>query len=463
MIIPWIYYVQADEQLLVESLSRRWTVNGPRRYTARPFERITRRSGLVLGPTEYVYVTDSLTGQERLERGPQLLFPTAYEEIGTTQQALPLKKNQYVRILDRSTGQLRVERGEQSIYLQPNESQIGNIEAGYNIDEHHAVLVRSTTDGQLNLITTPQVFIPTAEQEVIEHRQRILLENHEVVVIKDRDGRYQFRRGSQRDRSFFLEPYTDLVTFRWSSGLHKDKRNLIITHLDIRPKFMWYAFEARTQDNVEIMIDITFFWQLADVEAMIVSTDDAPGDICAHARSAIIQAVSQTSLERFLANFNSIVRDAVIVPEDGFYAERGVKLHSVEVRSITCKDANTQRVLQEIIQETTNRLNRLQKQESENEIKVKQLEGEIVAQETRSRLLELQRRIAQAEAETQGLAEAERVHAFIQGLGAELPISEKLAIFNILRRQEAIASLSQGKAQLYLTPADINLNLEHRS
>jgi len=32
-----------------------------------------------------------------------------------------------------------------------------------------------------------------------------------------------------------------------------------------------------------------------------------------------------------------------------------------------------------------------------------------------------------------------------------------------LRRQEAIASLSQGKAQLYLTPADINLNLEHRA
>ncbi|HEY1016866.1 MAG TPA: SPFH domain-containing protein [Herpetosiphonaceae bacterium] len=462
MLTPWIYYLKEDEQLIIESPTRRWAVNGPGRYVTRPFWRARRVRGLSLSPTEYVRVQNTLTGEVRNVIGPTLLFPEAHEEVVKRLSALPLKRNQYVKLMDSRTGEIRVERGEQSVYLGPTEELLGGVEQGINIDEHTAVLVRDTAGGQLALITAPQVFIPAPTQEIIEERRRILLENHEVVVVKDREGRYLFKRGSDSDRSFFLPPYAKLVQFRWSAGIRKDQRSLVITHIDIRPKFMWYAFEARTKDNVELVIDITFFWQLVDVEAMVVTTDDVPGDVCAHARSAIIQAVSQVTMEQFLGMFNQIVHAAVIEADATFYVERGVKLHSVEVRSITCKDANTQRILQEIIQETTNRLNRLQKQESENEIKVKQVQGEIETERQRELLLSIRRSLAQAQAQSDGEAEAERVRAFLAGLGDQLPLADKLLLFNLLRKQDTIDKLSRSKATIYFTPADIDLSIETR-
>jgi regulator of protease activity HflC (stomatin/prohibitin superfamily) len=323
-------------------------------------------------------------------------------------------------------------------------------------------LVRDTGSGQLALITEPQVFFPAANQEIVEVRRRVRLEDHETVVVKDKFGRYTFRRGSDEERAFFLDPYAELVEFHWSTGIHKDQRTLKVNRIDARPKFMWYEFEARTQDNVELVLGITFFWQIVDVEAMVGATDDTPGDICSHARSAIIQSVSQVTLEQFLAAFNEVVRQAVLETDDPFYAERGVRLHAVEVRSIACQDPQTQGVLQEIIRETTDRINRLQKQESENEVKLRQLQGEIAAEEMKGQLLETRRENVQAAARMEGAGEAERVRAFFEGLGDELSPADKVALFNTLRKQESIAALSTGTAQLYFTPADVDLSIEAR-
>jgi hypothetical protein len=551
MLIPWIYYLKEDEQLLVEGFTRRWTVNGPAVFYSQPLWRVKRRKAKTLGPTEYLRLRDTLTGELRNEFGPKLYFPAASEEILEQLSAIPLKSNQYIRlidkrtgsirvergdssvclnpteeilepvregvnideqtavlvrdistgqlqlisqpqvfipaanqeiverrnpillqqnqyvkVIDKSTGMIRVERGESSFYLNPTEEIIEDILSsvgeGVNIDEHTAVLVRDTQTGTLELITETQVFCPGANQEIVEVRQRILLENHETVVVKDRFGDYSIKRGTDAERSFFLQPYEELVEFQWASGLHKDEKNLIFTHIDGRPKFMWYEFEARTQDNVELIIGLTFFWQILDVAAMIQATDDTTGAICAHARSLIIQSVSQVSLERFLAGFNAIVRQAVLGVDDGFYAERGVALHAVEVRSVACKDPDTQRILLEIIQETTNRLNRLQKQEGDNDVKLKEIEGEIEVERLKGQLLDLRREHEQTEALTAGEAEAIRVRAFFEGLGNDMSASEKLAIFNTLRKQDAIAALSEGSAQLYFTPADVDLSIESR-
>ena len=192
---------------------------------------------------------------------------------------------------------------------------------------------------------------------------------------------------------------------------------------------------------------------------MIATSRDAPGDICAQARSYILQAISQVSLEEFLATFNEVIHKAVFEGDAAFYTERGVKLHAAEVRSVASKDPTTQRVLQEIINETTNRINRLQKQVSENEVKVKQLQGDIEVEQKRGELLTLQRQHAQTQGLLDGEAEALRVKAFLDGLGSELPAGEKVAVFNTLRKQDALQALSQGSAQLYFTPADVDLTI----
>lgn len=462
MLIPWIYFLKEDEQLLVEGFTRRWTVKGPGTFFALPFHRVHRQKGLTLGPTDYLRIRDTLTGELHNEFGPKLYFPTESEEIVSQLSAIPLRHNQYLRLIDKRTGIVRVERGENSVYLNPTEEILENVREGINIDEQTAVLVRDTVSGRLDLITDPQVFFPAANQEIIEVRKRILLEDHETIIIKDKSGKYLFKKGSDAERAFFLEPYSELVELHWSTGIHKDQRTLRITHMDTRPKFMWYEFGVRTQDNVELIIGVTFFWQIVDVEAMIRTTDDTPGDVCSHARSLIIQSVSQVTLEKFLAAFNAIVREAVLDGDSQFYTERGVKLHAVEVRSITCKDPDTQRILQEIIQETTNRLNRLQKQESENEIKLKQIKGEIEAEEMKGQLLEIRREHLRTEAVMEGEAEARKVKAFLDGLGNKISLEDKLTFFNILRKQDAIEKLSKSTAQLYFTPTEVDLSIETR-
>ncbi len=300
-------------------------------------------------------------------------------------------------------------------------------------------------------------------QEIVSVHNRITLEDREAIVIKDKSGRYIIKRGSDEDRAFFLDPHSEIVELRWSTGIHKDQRNLRLRKLDLRPKFMWYEFEARTQDNVELVIGITFFWEISDFERMVRATDDTPGDICAHARSAIIQSISKVTLEDFLANFNPIIYEAVLGTDAIFYDERGVKLNAVEVRSISCKDNETQRILQEIIRETTNRLKRQQKQDSENEVKIKQIEGEIEAEQAKVELLTLRRDHSRMEALMQGEAESARVRAFFNGLGDELSPSQKVEIFNTLQKHDTLEKLSEGTAQLYFTPADVDLSIETRN
>jgi regulator of protease activity HflC (stomatin/prohibitin superfamily) len=458
-IFPMIYFLKEDEQLLIESFTQRWVVNGPGQFTVPPFTRVKKRKGITLGPTQYVRINNKVTGEIRNEIGPKLVFLGASDEVARELNAITLQANQYVKLIDTTSGSIRVERGEQTIYLSPTEEILEDRRDGVNIDEHTAVLLRDITNGQLDLVTDAQVFIPQPTQEIIEARRRILLEDHEVVVIRDRTGRYIFKKGTDEDRAFFLDAYSELVKFRWASGIHKEKRELHIVRLDLRPKFMWYDFEVRTQDNVELMISITFFWQIMDVERMVRTTDDTTGDICAHARSAIIQAISRVTLERFLAEFNTIVAQAVLI-NDPFYDERGVQIRAVEVRAVNCKEPETQRILQDIIRETTNRLNRLQKQDSENEIKLRSIQGDIEAEQTRGQLLEIQRQHARTEGLTTGEAEAERILAFINGLGDSLSAADKIAVFNTLRKREVLEKLSEGSANLYFTPSDVELSIK---
>merc|ERR1719248_298769 len=118
---------------------------------------------------------------------------------------------------------------------------------------------------------------------------------------------------------------------------------------------------------------------------MIERTGDPKGDVWYHARSALIQAVSAVTFEQFMASFNSIVSRAAAT-ESAFYEQRGVRVHGLEVVRYECVDAKTARVLQEIIQETTNRINRLQKQRSENDVARERINADLALTQARRNL-----------------------------------------------------------------------------
>jgi hypothetical protein len=198
MTIPRVHFLQEDDQLFIRSFTRRWVVNGPAvHFSVWPFQKVTRRKALTLEPVEYIYIRNIITGEIHSIRGPRQYFLGENEECVKQLQAITLRKGQYVRLVDKENGLTRVEWGESSVYLKPTEELVDSVKNGVNIDEHTAVLIRNIATGQKELITEPQVFIPSPDQEVIEARRRILLEDHEVMVIRDQEGRYEFRKGGK--------------------------------------------------------------------------------------------------------------------------------------------------------------------------------------------------------------------------------------------------------------------------
>merc|ERR1712087_623019 len=184
--------------------------------------------------------------------------------------------------------------------------------------------------------------------------------------------------------------------------------------------------EVRTSDNVKLRLEGQIFWKIIDVRRLIDATDDPAGDVWQHARSALIQAVSDQPLNAFMAGFNAIVMQAFRTQAtDGVYSERGVQVVSMELTRYEPMDRKTADTLQQIIQETTNRINKLQAQESENEVKAAKLRSDIKLESQRKELIEAQSENARLEAEMTGQSDGtklvERAATFISGLADALP------------------------------------------
>ena len=111
----------------------------------------------------------------------------------------------------------------------------------------------------------------------------------------------------------------------WSRGRRREKRDLAITIFDTRPQYMSFEFNCRTSDNVELVLEGTFYWEVVSIAAMLRFTSDAPGDVCAHARSCFIALISKVTLQEFMEKFNEIALQAGHA-DDSFYVQRGIKI-----------------------------------------------------------------------------------------------------------------------------------------
>mmetsp|Transcript_16882 Transcript_16882/g.22358 ORF Transcript_16882/g.22358 Transcript_16882/m.22358 type:complete len:328 (-) Transcript_16882:165-1148(-) len=309
------------------------------------------------------------------------------------------------------------------------------------------------------------LFIPTNDEEVMEVRQLTKLADYEACIVRDKNGKEIFYFGSNKDqRSFFLPPHSQMVSLLWSRGRRRERRDLRITKIDLRPMYMSFEFNCRTNDNVELVLEGSFFWEVVDLPAMMKFTNDTTGDICNHARSRFIELVSQVTLQEFMTQFNKIAQRVHEQDESNFYTQRGVKIHSLEVTGYHCAEASTAAILEQIIQETTNRMNRLQQQESENEVQLREIRGDIEEEKARGELIKIQTDNSNAVSKMEGMAEAERVKSFLDHLSKDIPdlsMKEKISMWNTLRKEDALKAVSKGNAKLFFTPRDVNLSIEN--
>ena len=285
-----------------------WVVKGPTLLFLEPHWKQMEgpSSAYSLKAHQYIRLQDSLTGQIRVERGEKLIFPSAFEtpiDNPAVSDAIDLKGWEYIVVQDKTSGKIRTERGERLVWLGPSEKLVkGGKQNAIKVDDENAALVRNLSTGALSLVENPQLFFPNEDEEVVEVRTRIKLADNEAMVLKDQVGAYHFRYGDSNkaggkagDRSFFLPPYWEQVTQMWSRGRRRERRDLAITIFDMRAQFMSFEFNCRTMDNVEMVLEGTFFWEVVDLEAMLRSTGDASGDVCAHARSCFIALVSKVT------------------------------------------------------------------------------------------------------------------------------------------------------------------------
>jgi len=427
------------------------------------------QSAWVLKAYEYVRLLDSVTGKVVMHKGEKTVFPGPDEELldGSTLSALDLKVHEYVKILDQGTGVTKVVSGPQMYFLGAGEKTLdGGTKKAVVVDEEHAVLVRDKSTGTLRLVKEKSLFIPGPDETIEKIQELIKLADHEAMIIKNGEGVFSYYYGSDEKRkaaatprSFFLEPYHEVVKLLWSRGTRRDKRDLVIERFDCRAQYMYFEFNCRTSDNVELVLEGTFFWEVVDLPAMVQTTGDLPGDICAHARSQFIKQTARATLKEFMESQHDIAKK-VYEEDKQFYQTRGVKIHSLEVTRYACADASTSEILEQIIQETTNRMNRLSQAEGENEVKLFRMQGQIEQEKLNGDLLEIQHQHAKEEAEVKGKAEGIAVTAFVAGLQSSVPdLSTRTTMWRTLRKTDSIGIVSQGGANLYYTPKDVDLSI----
>merc|ERR1712038_1349346 len=131
------------------------------------------------------------------------------------------------------------------------------------------------------------------------------------------------------------------------------------------------------------------------------------------------ELVSKVTLQEFMTKFNVIAKMVHEEDKSNFYNQRGVKIHSLEVTGYRCAEASTALILEQIIQETTNRMNKLQQQESENEVQLQEIRGDIEEEKARSELIKTLN--SNAKSKMEGMAEAEKVRSFLQEMNEGFP------------------------------------------
>jgi hypothetical protein len=472
------YALQSDEYMKLKDLStgKRWVQKGKALVFLEPTWQVEQsgpkergiRKAWVLKSYEYLRLLDSVTGKVTMVKGEDTVFPGPDEEPldGDKCKAEDLKVNEYVKILDQTTGEIRVVGGPDQVMLGPHERWLGGKQKAVVVDDDHAVLIRDKGTGQVRLVTENQLFVPGPHEEIEEVRELIKLADHEALILKDQEGLFHYyfgsdaKRSKDQPRSFFLPPYSEIVSLCWSRGRRRERRDLYISRFDCRAQYMSFEFNCRTKDNVELVLEGTFFWEVVDLPLMVQTTGDTSGDICNHARSQFIKHVARVTLKEFMDDLNCI-SNKVYEEDSQFYASRGVKVHSLEVTRYACAEASTSEVLQEIIKETTNRMNRLSQAESENEVQLFRMQGQIEQEKLNGELLQIQHQHSQVEAKVIGASEADKIAAFINGLAEDVPeIKERIDMWQTLRKTDALSVVSQGGASMYYTPNDVNLSIE---
>jgi regulator of protease activity HflC (stomatin/prohibitin superfamily) len=308
---------------------------------------------------------------------------------------------------------------------------------------------------------------------------------HEALIIRDSNAALHVKTGvdgrNAAGMSFFLEPYSDVMEMQWSGYRPPPNNNddlqlpeiEIVKVIDMRARKIFFRYQVRTRDNVKLNIDGTIFWQVKDIAKMISTTSDPQGDVWHHARSSLISIIAKRSLQDFMSKSNDMISEALQEEKSStFYADRGVEFQHMELTRFDCSDAITSDILQQVVVETTNKINRLTAQDSVNEVRAEALKMDIELEKLRTLYIwnktHNDRLEAQMSGESVGVELARSTDTFIKGLEDLVPeVDKRINLFmmhkELKARNNDTENLVSGNAQLFITPKDLKLRVDMTS
>mmetsp|Transcript_43294 Transcript_43294/g.92667 ORF Transcript_43294/g.92667 Transcript_43294/m.92667 type:complete len:595 (-) Transcript_43294:24-1808(-) len=225
-----------NEQVLLKESTGKYVKNGPWSGQLNPFHGKTRRNAQLLDALQYAIVQDILTSVQRVEAGPQLFFPGAYDEIQSINTKIVLEKHQFVRLTDQMTGEETVSKGPGTVVPTVYQTHNGIEDAVFVNKGTSLVLVNKLT-GLQELVTICNypsgVWAPEPLQELVDIRELIHVLPHEAMVVRDVDGLMTVYSGRSSTTNadgcsvsstsdgngvgFFLPPYSKILRMQWST------------------------------------------------------------------------------------------------------------------------------------------------------------------------------------------------------------------------------------------------------
>jgi hypothetical protein len=260
--------------------------------------------------------------------------------------------------------------------------------------------------------------------------------NEAIVIIRE-DGRRDIIYGKNAAK-VFVSPYEAVHQFVWSGGTEdKVPGGLVFGKLRLQDDQMYYAFSARTKDQIVIRISLMIFWKVADAEKILNKSSDPVGAILNKIYSQMTSRVSNLKFDEFIDGTEAKLTDIQLLKEDGknFFSEYGIEIQAINLRKWECAGGSVQKVLDEAGTVMT----RQQIATAEHTLNLQRIDQRKVELTREKDLVDLEK----DKAGQQGKKDGQELSALYQTLKDSVGEENAAKIL-------AIRIASQGRASLYL-------------
>jgi hypothetical protein len=203
------------------------------------------------------------------------------------------------------------------------------------------------------------LWFDSREHATITKEDALQIADKEAVVVYSKNNGQVSRRLVYGPATFVPEPGEWLHTFSWhgskggDSGYEKVPNALVFQKLWFMPDQMYHDVpDVRTSDDAVLTVRLMIFFELVDVEKMLISTHDPIGDFVNAATSDVIDFIGKHDFDSFKRNTNKLNESATYTQLVARAEQCGYRLNKVVYRGYGAPDS-LQRMHDEAIESRT--------------------------------------------------------------------------------------------------------------